>query len=90
MVVTHGDDLNDGLFKEKIGKYSIREISRRSSECRNGSLGFAEVMLDIYSKKQYKSRLNSDKLYEPSANKFAQNPQDNNIENDFTEEIYEN
>ncbi|MCC8173178.1 MAG: hypothetical protein LIO65_01930 [Odoribacter sp.] len=44
-------DLKDEYFKEKLGRVSIKEISRTAKERRNGSLGYAEAMLIEYNKR---------------------------------------
>lgn len=66
LIVTFGDTLKDDIFKEKVGKYSTKEISRTANERNAGSIGYAEAMLLYYNKKMkfplnftdlYKSRL---------------------------------
>lgn len=51
LVVAFGDVLKDDIFKEKVGKFSAREIARTAKERKAGSLGYAEAMLFIYNKK---------------------------------------
>lgn len=51
LVHAYGDTLKDEMFKNRLGFHSARDITRQARERRNGSLGFAEVMLDIYNKK---------------------------------------
>lgn len=51
LINAYGDQLKDDLFKEKLGRVSVKEISRTAKERRAGSLGFAEAMLIIYNKK---------------------------------------
>ena len=41
----YGDTMKDDTFKEKVGRVSVREISRTARERRAGSLGFAEALL---------------------------------------------
>mgnify|MGYP007061163749 FL=1 len=43
--------MKDDTFKEKVGRVSVREISRTARERRAGSLGFAEALLLEYNKK---------------------------------------
>jgi len=66
LIVTFGDILKDDIFKEKVGRYSTKEISRTAKERNAGSIGYAEAMLLYYNKKMkfplnfrdlYKSRL---------------------------------
>lgn len=51
LVFTYDTELIDENFKEKLGMYSIREITRSARERANGSLGYAETMLAMYNKK---------------------------------------
>lgn len=61
LVVAYGDKLDDKLFKEKVGNVSVKEIVRTAKERRQGSVGYADVMLNIYNK-QMKNPLNWVKL----------------------------
>ncbi|TEB13848.1 hypothetical protein Psfp_03388 [Pelotomaculum sp. FP] len=63
MVVAFGDSMKDDLFKEKVGAFSSREISRTAKDRRAGSLGYAESMLIAYNKKM-KAGLQWSKLYQ--------------------------
>lgn len=47
----YGETMKDDTFKEKLGRVSVREISRTARERRAGSLGFAEALLLEYNKK---------------------------------------
>lgn len=51
LIYAYGEDLKDDIFKEKIGKCSVKEISRNAKERRPGSLGYAEALLLAYNKK---------------------------------------
>lgn len=51
MVAAFGDSLKDDIFKEKLGRISVKELSRTAKERRNGSLGYAEALLFEYNKK---------------------------------------
>lgn len=62
LIVAFGDILKDDLFKEKVGKFSAREIGRTAKERKAGSLGYAEALLIAYNKKM-KSPLRWSKLY---------------------------
>lgn len=48
MIIAYGDAMRDDLFKEKVGRYSAKEISRQAKDRRAGSLGYAEAMLMAY------------------------------------------
>lgn len=62
LIATFGDSLKDDVFKEKVGAYSSREISRLAKERKAGSMGFAEAMLIAYNRKAKKG-LSWAKLY---------------------------
>lgn len=62
LIVAYGDELDKMLFKEKLGRSSIKEIVRNASERNNGSLGYAEAMLCIYNKRM-RNPLHHSKLY---------------------------
>src|SRR5574344_533818 len=51
LIVAFGNELKDDIFKEKISRYSIKELSRTAQERRAGSLGYAEAILFAYNKK---------------------------------------
>lgn len=58
----YGDAVKDDIFKEKLGRISIKELSRTAKDRRSGSLGFAEAILIGYNKK-CRNPLPWDKLY---------------------------
>ncbi len=62
LIATFGDSLKDDVFKEKVGAYSSREISRLAKERKAGSMGFAEAMMIAYNRKTKKG-LSWAKLY---------------------------
>lgn len=66
LVVAFGDVLKDDIFKEKVGKFSAREIGRTAKERKAGSHGYAEAMLIAYNKKM-KAALQWSKLYMPKS-----------------------
>jgi hypothetical protein len=72
LVVAFGDNMKDEVFKEKLGAFSARDISRTSRERRRGSLGYAEVMLVEYNKKM-KATLRWSNLLEKKAD-IHENP----------------
>src|SRR5574344_2500630 len=77
LIVAFGNELKDDIFKEKISRYSIKELSRTAQERRAGSLGYAEAILFAYNKKM-RMPLDIYKLY----NK----PSEKNLPEDFFEE----
>lgn len=62
LIVAFGDAIKDDMFKEKVGKYSSRDIGRTAKERKAGSIGYAEAMLIAYNKK-LKVPLKWTKLY---------------------------
>ena len=62
LLVEYGSEIDENAFKEKLGRCSIRELTRSATERNNGSLGYAEAMIAVYNKRQ-KVTLNSGKLY---------------------------
>jgi len=66
VIVTYGDNLNDEIFKEKLGVFSVKYLVRTSKERRPGSLGLAEVFVLEYNgrKKNSHFKLSLKKLYD--------------------------
>lgn len=62
LIHAYGDSLKDTIFVEKLGRYSVKDISRTAKERRAGSLGYAEALLILYNKKSH-SPLRWDTLY---------------------------
>lgn len=65
LVYTFGDQLNDEVFKERVGALSIKQLVRMSKERCPGSMGYAEAMLLEYNgkKKNISQRLSMNKLH---------------------------
>lgn len=63
LIDTYGDRLKDDSFKDRLGKCSVREISRTAKERGGGTLGYAEAMLNLYNKKRQSSTLPVSALY---------------------------
>jgi len=62
LIVSYGELLKFDLFVERLSRVSAKEVTRNAKERRNGSLGFAEVLLQTYNKRtKYPLRMN--KLY---------------------------
>jgi len=62
LIVAYGEAIKDDIFKDKLGRYSTREIGRTAKERKAGTLGYAEAMLIAYNKKM-KLPLKWSKLY---------------------------
>ena len=61
-VIAANNDIKDDLFAEKLGRISIKELSRTARDRRAGSLGYSEAMLLAYNKKSQKP-LKFEQLY---------------------------
>ena len=62
IIVAYGDSLKEEVFKEHLGRVSVKSIIRTAKERRPGALGFAEAMLLAYNNKN-KYRLSLRTLY---------------------------
>ncbi|KKP38386.1 MAG: hypothetical protein UR30_C0019G0001 [Candidatus Peregrinibacteria bacterium GW2011_GWC2_33_13] len=62
LIVAYENELKDDIFKEKVGRCSIKELSRTAADRKAGSLGYAEAMLLVYNKK-LRIQLKWEKLY---------------------------
>ena len=62
IVVAYGDQLKEDVFKDHVGKVSVKSIIRTAKERRPGAMGFAEAMMIAYNNKN-KYRLSLRTLY---------------------------
>ena len=62
LVVIYGDAMDDEIFKDHVGNYTVKAIGRTAKERGGGGLGYAETMLMAYNTK-CKHRLAMKKLY---------------------------
>lgn len=62
MVVIYGDAMDDEVFKDHVGKFTVKAIGRTAKDRRPGALGYAEAMLIAYNAK-CKYKLSMKKLY---------------------------
>ena len=62
IVVAYGDSIRDDVFKDHVGRVSVKAIIRAAKERRPGALGYAEAMILEYNKKS-KYRLSLRTLY---------------------------
>ena len=53
VITAYGDSLKDNLFKERLGRISVKELARTARDRRAGSLGFAEAIVITYNKKNH-------------------------------------
>lgn len=70
LTATYGERLSDDYFIEKLGNFSVREISRSARERGGGTSGYAEAILSVYNRK-IKSQLDISELSR-TANKTAE------------------
>ena len=75
IVSTFGDTLREDVFKEHVGRVSVKTIIRNAKERRPGALGFAEALLIAYNAKN-KYRLSIRKLYGKSDADDLEDPAD--------------
>lgn len=68
LVAAYGDQIKDTIFKERLGRVSIKTLSQTAKDRRVGSLGYAEAILIFYNKRS-KVHLTWDKLYAKKAPK---------------------
>lgn len=62
IVVAYGDSLREDIFKDHVGKVSVKSIIRTAKERRPGALGYSEAMMIAYNNKN-KRRLSLRTLY---------------------------
>jgi len=62
IIVTYGESLREDVFKDHLGKVSVKSIIRIAKERRPGAMGYAEAMMLEYNKKG-KHRLSLRALY---------------------------
>ena len=69
LVVAFGDQMNDDVFKEKVGAISVKQLIRTAKDRHAGSMGYAEAMLLEYNgkKKNPAQRLSMNKLHAPES-----------------------
>ena len=48
LVTAFGDDMNDEIFKDRVGNISVKQLIRAAKDRRSGSAGLAETMLIEY------------------------------------------
>lgn len=62
IVVAYGDQIKEDVFKDHVGRVSVKSIIRTAKERRPGAMGFAEAMMLAYNNKN-KYRLSLRTLY---------------------------
>ena len=62
IIVAYGDSLKEDVFKDHVGRVSVKSIIRTARERRPGAMGFAEAMMLAYNNRN-KYRLSLRTLY---------------------------
>lgn len=83
LLYVYGDSLKDDVFKDKVGRISVKEVIRSAKDRRAGSLGYAEALLLFYNKKM-KFPLKLEYLYSRKP------PQNVSLTSEIPTEDYEN
>ena len=52
VISAFGSDLDDEVFKDRLGSVSVKQLSRMAKERRPGSMGYAEAILIEYNGKR--------------------------------------
>ena len=96
LINAYGDEIKDDVFRDKVGHFSAKEISRIAKDRRAGSLGYSEAMLIAYNKKM-RNPLKWSTLYADSSIPHdlieSTDPEDDEYADDETvlgEEVREN
>lgn len=82
LLETYGDSLKDDVFKEKVGRVSVKEISRTAKERKAGSLGYAEALLLAYNKKSH-NPLKWETLYSFKTNSIPSEDQEDDSDSNI-------
>lgn len=51
IVVSYGDLIKEDIFKDHVGKVSVKQIGRTAKDRRPGALGYSEAMMILYNNK---------------------------------------
>ena len=77
VINAYGDTVKDDLFKERLSRVSIKELTRTAKDRRAGSLGYAEAIVTFYNKRS-RFGLSMEKLYSHK-NKKNKETEDNDV-----------
>ncbi len=83
-------ELNEEVFKEKVGAVSIKALTRTAKERRPGSMGYAEAMIIEYNGKKKNSayRLNIRKLYDRDVSLWVEADDDEYDDSEEFEKLF--
>ena len=86
LVVIYGDALDDEVFKDRVGRCSVKSISRTAKDRRPGALGYAEAIVIAYNIK-CKNKLSIKELYGKGKEKSADADGEENEESEDVDDI---
>lgn len=69
ILATYGESINEEIFREKVGKMSVKQIVRTAKERHPGHLGYSEALMLAYNNKN-KHRLSMRALYGKKASLY--------------------
>lgn len=72
VVMAYGDTIKDAIFKDRLSKISIKELTRTAKDRRAGSLGYAEAIVTYYNKRSH-ATLPMERLYTHGNKKSSYN-----------------
>lgn len=83
LISVFGEQLNDEIFKEKVGAISVKQLARTAKDRHAGSMGYAEAMLIEYNAKRKSPalRLSISKLHARESSIFS------GLDDEGTEEL---
>ena len=83
-------ELNEEVFKDKVGAVSIKALTRTAKERRPGSMGYAEAMIIEYNGKKKSSayRLNIRKLYDRDVSLWVEADDDDYDDSEEFEKLF--
>lgn len=75
MIASFGDNLDDEIFRDRVGKFSAKALSRTARDRRPGIYGYVEAMLIVYNGKN-KKRLSMRKVFWTNGKRTGNPPPD--------------
>ncbi len=91
LITTYGDELNDDVFREKVGEKPIKLLIRTAKERRPGSMGYAEAMVIFYNgkRKNPHTRLSLNALYSRDGKRHKRQLDEEEFDDGMDEEDWE-
>lgn len=75
MIASFGSNLDDEIFRDRVGKFSAKALSRTARDRRPGIYGYVEAMLIVYNGKN-KKRLSMRKVFWTNGKRTGNPPPD--------------